>query len=109
MVNARTEGCINFLIDRFPKMLQVRILFPAQLNLKTMSKKTAVEWLVEQIKNDQNQKSLSASEWIKVINQAKEMEREQIKSAYVAGREDWHLDKYFSKHSGDYYNQTYKP
>ena len=36
---------------------------------------TAVEWLVEQIKNDQNQKALSPSEWIQVIEQAKEMEQ----------------------------------
>lgn len=42
-----------------------------------------------------------------IVEIVKEMEREQIKSAYVAGREDWHLDKYFSKHSEDYYNQTY--
>jgi hypothetical protein len=39
---------------------------------------TAVEWLVEQIKSEQNQRALSASEWIKVIEQAKQMEREQM-------------------------------
>lgn len=38
---------------------------------------TAVEWLVEQIKSDQNQKALSASEWVQVIEQAKAMESEQ--------------------------------
>ena len=43
-----------------------------------MSKQTAVEWLVEQIKSDQNQKALSASEWMEVIEQAKAMEKEQI-------------------------------
>lgn len=36
---------------------------------------TAVEWLVEKIKYDQNQKALSESQWIKIINQAKEMEK----------------------------------
>lgn len=41
-------------------------------------KQTAVEWLVEQIKSDQNQKALSASEWMQVIEKAKEMEKEQI-------------------------------
>lgn len=51
-------------------------------------KQTAVEWLVEQIKSDQNQKSLSASEWMQVINQAKQMEKEQIEVAYWEGRSD---------------------
>ena len=41
------------------------------------NKQTAVEWLVEQIKSDQNQKALSASEWMQVIDQTKQMEREQ--------------------------------
>lgn len=63
-------------------------------------KQTAVEWLI---------KELNLEGYDYTIQQAKEIEREQIKSAYVAGREDWYLDKYFSKHSEDYYNQTYKP
>ena len=33
-----------------------------------MNKKlTAVEWLIEQIKSDQNQKALSPSEWMQVL------------------------------------------
>lgn len=43
-----------------------------------MNKQTAVEWLVDQIKSDQNQKALSASDWMKVIDQAKQMEKEQM-------------------------------
>lgn len=42
------------------------------------NKQTAVEWLVEQIKSDQNQKALSASEWMDVIEQAKKMEKQQM-------------------------------
>ena len=42
-----------------------------------MAQQTAVEWLVDQIKSDQNQKALSASEWMGVIEQAKQMEKEQ--------------------------------
>lgn len=42
-----------------------------------MIQQTAIEWLIEQIKSDQNQKAFSASEWMQVIEQAKEMEREQ--------------------------------
>jgi hypothetical protein len=43
-----------------------------------MKKQTAVEWLVEQIKSDQNQKALLPDEWMEVIEQAKAMEREQM-------------------------------
>lgn len=39
---------------------------------------TAVEWLIEQIKNEQNQKALSANEWMKIINDAIQMEQEQM-------------------------------
>lgn len=41
-------------------------------------KQTAVEWLVEQIRSDQNQKALSAREWMQVIEQAKQKEKEQM-------------------------------
>ena len=46
-----------------------------------MAQQTAVEWLVDQIKSDQNQKALSASEWMEVIDKAKQMEKEQIMKA----------------------------
>jgi len=64
-----------------------------------MKKQTAVEWLVDQIKSDQNQKALSASEWMEVIEQAKAMEREQIKEAAISQ----------GNITGEqYYNETYK-
>lgn len=67
-------------------------------------KQTAVEWLVEQIKSDQNQKSLSASEWMQVINQAKQMEKEQILDAYgiVETTEQGDI-----MNAEQYYNETY--
>ena len=46
---------------------------------------TAVEWLIEQIKSDQYQKALSLSEWIKVFEQAKAIEKEQIIDAFWNG------------------------
>lgn len=73
-------------------------------------KQTAVNWLVEQIKSDQNQKALSASEWMQVIEQAKEMEREQIIDAHIEGQ------RVFDKHphtqwttdqAEQYYSETY--
>ena len=42
-----------------------------------MAQQTAVERLVDQIKSDQNQKALSASEWMEVIEQAKQMEKKE--------------------------------
>lgn len=69
-------------------------------------KQTAVEWLVEQIKSDQNQKSLSASEWMQVINQAKQMEKEQIDSALAKGHSDCGVFTMQSE-CDEYYNETY--
>ena len=42
-------------------------------------KQTAVEWLVEQICGDHTE------QWQKEIDQAKEMEKEQIEDAYLTG------------------------
>lgn len=70
-----------------------------------MAQQTAVEWLVDQIKSDQNQKALSASEWIEVIEQAKQMEKEQIVVAYQQGTLDGHELKYGD--GNQYYNETY--
>lgn len=73
-------------------------------------KQTAVEWLVEQIKSDQNQKSLSASEWMQVINQAKQMEKEQSITDYKHGQNNGYM---YRDGNGEliqaeqYYNETY--
>lgn len=51
-------------------------------------KQTAVNWLIEQIKSDQYQKALSASEWMEVVEKAKQMEidREYELKAFWFGR-----------------------
>jgi len=67
-------------------------------------KQTAVEWLVEQIRSDQNQKALSAREWMQVIEQAKQMEKEQIVDAYKAD-----LPHVNDLDAEQYYKETYKP
>lgn len=67
-------------------------------------KQTAVEWLVEQIKSDQNQKSLSASEWMQVINQAKQMEKEQSFEFWQGGI---NCTEEGGKSFEQYYNETY--
>ena len=71
-------------------------------------KQTAVEWLVEQIKSDQNQKALSASEWMQVINHAKQMEKEQLIDAFGVGCqvESTRLIGY-QDIAEQYFNETY--
>ena len=67
----------------------------------TQKKQTAVEWLIDQIplidKNDPYD--------IKILNQALEMEREQIEKAYASGKTDVTLFR--SKRKSEYYNETY--
>lgn len=72
-----------------------------------MSKQTAVEWLVEQIKSDQNQKALSPDEWMEVIEQAKAMEKEQISNAYVYGS-CYGIDLDKGLHPNNYFKEIYK-
>ena len=68
-------------------------------------KQTAVEWLVEQIKNDQNQKALSASEWMQVIEKAKAIEKEQSKIDYETGQASTKFK--FPLSAEQYYQETY--
>jgi hypothetical protein len=56
-----------------------------------MSKQTAVEWLVEQLECFGNKHELQLS-WATVdelVEQAKAMEKEQIETAYISGRDAW--------------------
>ena len=71
-----------------------------------MAQQTAVEWLVDQIKSDQNQKALSASEWLQVIEKAKQMEKEQISEAYRQSVEEdvWNNPL---RTGDEYYNEKY--
>ena len=61
-----------------------------------MSKQTAVEWLIEQIKGYDND--------CEIFEEAKEMEQEQIIDAFDTGRRkgDWIFD------GEKYYEETYK-
>jgi len=72
-----------------------------------MKKETAVEWLVDQIKSDQNQKALSPDEWMEVIAQAKAMEKEQITHAYVYGS-SYGIDLDKGLQPNNYFKETYK-
>jgi hypothetical protein len=67
-----------------------------------MSKQTAVEWLFEQVVN-----RTERVYFLKELEQAKEMEKEQIESAYETAME---TDIYNEplKIGKDYFNQTFK-
>ena len=71
--------------------------------------KTAVEWLIEQIKSDQYQKALSLSEWMKVFEQAKAIEKEQIIDAFWNGDNTDCISEQNAKEFAEkYYNETFK-
>jgi hypothetical protein len=70
-----------------------------------MKKQTAIDWLVEQVKSKENQKSFSILQWLKIIEKAKEMEKEQIIDARQNGVDV--VFKGYSISNEEYYNETY--
>jgi hypothetical protein len=69
---------------------------------------TAVEWLVNQINSDQYQKAFGQTYIsIELIEQAKEMEKEQIYKALCRGHSDCGVFTMISE-CEQYYNETYK-
>ena len=62
-----------------------------------MEEKTAVEWLYDKIKH-----GITKKQFDEFILRSKEMEKEQIKDAYVSGFDDLNLS------AEGYYNKIYK-
>jgi hypothetical protein len=77
----------------------------------TMKKQTAVEWLIQNIVEDQTIKAKSMSEWTTIYEQAKVMEKEQMDKI----SEDWWVEgcaymkdgKRIYESFEQYYNETY--
>ena len=76
---------------------------------------TAVEWLEEHMKKV-NWIDRKLSERMDIIQQAKEMEKEQIVDAYTKGADDeyeLHINPHLMKREDvdaeQYYNETFKP
>jgi hypothetical protein len=67
---------------------------------------TAVQWLIQNIVEDQTIKAKSMSEWIKIFEQAKAMEKEQIIDAYKQGQYD--SEPIRETDAEQYYNKIYK-
>jgi hypothetical protein len=81
-----------------------------------MSKQTATDYLIQEIKNDSLVQAKRTEEWNEVFRIAKEMEREQIEKSYTSGREQWQKYEWDnSNYQNDveiptprkYYNETY--
>jgi GTP-dependent phosphoenolpyruvate carboxykinase len=76
-----------------------------------MKKVSAIEWLVEQLEGDDSiiARVIGLKKYNEIYKKAKEMEREQIKDAFV---ECWKAnmpDGYECKLSAEeYYNETFK-
>ena len=77
-----------------------------------MKKQTAVEWLVKYIHSEQYQKAFGQTYIsIELVEQAKAMEKEQIKNAYILplSSEYWFKDEdFFKTESEQYCNQNYE-
>ena len=77
-----------------------------------MSKETAVEWLVDAIRNHLEAGKLNAVCISELKMHAKAMEKEQIKEGYANGHEDGlrYMNNIIQdfKNAEHYYNETYK-
>jgi hypothetical protein len=63
-------------------------------------KQTAVEWFIEKVGHNS---LMSLTDYNEILEQAKEMERDQIKDAWLNS-----LTKGDFNSADEYYNQTYK-
>ena len=69
-----------------------------------MSKQTATQYLIQEIKNDSLVQAKSTEEWNDVFRIAKLMERKQITDAYSTYAFDEHGIRI---HASQYYNEKY--
>lgn len=74
-------------------------------------KQCSIDWLIDQIKNVENQKNLTGAQWMDVVEQAKEMHKEEIIVAFYEGIEqesNEHGTMYLDKTEAvKYYNETF--
>jgi hypothetical protein len=70
-------------------------------------KQTAVEWLVDKVLQTNHLKAIFEDE----INQAKEIEKQNVKNAYGSGietmRKSFSVSSHIPKGSEEYYNETF--
>jgi hypothetical protein len=77
-----------------------------------MKEKTAVEWLIDQYEKMREDGNTDMRTVIHKAIQAKEMEKEQIKDAWLSAWKDSMInpleDKYYEPEAEQYYNETFK-
>jgi len=71
-----------------------------------MAQQTSVEWLFETMAKT------PMTDWYNVLEQAKEMHKEEIKKAWISAWKDSMInpleDKYYEPEAENYYNETFK-
>jgi hypothetical protein len=70
--------------------------------------KTAIEWFFEQLEKDNH---LTENEFLRIIQQAKEMEREFLILAHINGQSEFDKGSYREEiinNAKQYYNETFK-
>jgi predicted transcriptional regulator len=72
-----------------------------------MSKQTATDYLIQEIKNDSLVQAKSTQEWNEVFRKAMQMEREQIVEACNSQKNDYRGMPTYNKSGEQYYNETY--
>jgi hypothetical protein len=72
---------------------------------KEMSKQTVIEWIQHQVKQQGITHYFSLTE---ILEQAKEMEKEQIIEAHLHGMDFIPVDPNYKGDAENYYNETYK-
>ena len=72
-----------------------------------MSKQTAVEWLIEEMILRLGVRIENTFDGNNLLNQAKQMEKEQIKDAHLIGLIT-SMEMEATKQSEQYYNETFK-
>jgi predicted esterase len=70
-----------------------------------MSKQTATDYLIQEIKNDALVQAKSTQEWNEVFKKALQMEREQIEDAWNSCGESIMTEEF--DNAEQYYNETY--
>jgi len=68
-----------------------------------MEEQTAVEWLINEINHGG---LISKKQFAGIVDQAKEMEKQQIENAFNDGYENGYSDN--GKYGEDYYSETFK-
>jgi hypothetical protein len=76
-----------------------------------MAQQTSVEWVLQYLNNVKPNEFCSIEKIKELLEQAKEMHKEEIKNAWISAWKDSMInpleDKYYEPESENYYNETF--